>query len=83
MADEVWVLHFDGQMMTNTVLKDNGLWTGAVPKRCYTSAGRARAAISHLPEEVRRRISIVKYVPEVADNDICLWCGERYNGCME
>ena len=70
-SNEVWALHLDGKLLDWNVWKeystkygDNGLYGWKPPKRLYYTRGHASAGRSHLPEQIRDKVEIVRYLPE-------------------
>ena len=69
--NEVWALHLNGKILTGNVWKeysskygDNGLQGWKPPKRLYFTRGHASAGRSHLPQQIKDKVKIVRYLPE-------------------
>lgn len=71
MANEVFALHLDGELLHPNIWDkyteqygNNSLYGWRPPKKLYYKIGHAKTAIKHLPEQIRDRVTIVRYTPE-------------------
>lgn len=71
MANELYVLHLDGEILDRKEIwkkysknyGNNWLYGWKAPKPFYQTLGRAKCAIHHLPEQIKNKVEIIKYVP--------------------
>lgn len=71
-TNELYALHLDGKLLEGNIWKEysskyglNGLHGWRPPKRIYYKLYHAKNAIRHLPQEIRNRVEIVRYVPSM------------------
>jgi hypothetical protein len=71
MSNKIFVLHLDGKIITPNIWKkfsnnygNNSLYGWRPSKKMYMTLGHAKAAISHLPEQIRDKVEIVEYTPK-------------------
>lgn len=67
----LYVLHYQGQIISPNIWKQfsknygsSSLSGWKPPKKIYFSLSYAKSAIKHLPQQIRDKIEIVRYVPE-------------------
>ena len=73
MSNEIWAIHFDGQLLQPDIWKQYSDKYGHVahwlqgwkpPKRFYYKFHHAKIGLSHLPHQIRNKCEIVKYSPQ-------------------
>lgn len=76
--NEIYALHLDGKLIADRKelwkkyskkYGQNELYGWRTPKCFYLTAGRARCGRNHLPAQIQKRVTIVKYVPAGDNNE--------------
>ena len=70
MANEIYALHYKGELVSASVWKEHSknyggqqLYGWRPPKKMYAKVGHARAALRHLPQAMQDDVEIMRYVP--------------------
>ncbi len=71
MANEIFAIHFEGELLHPDIWRDysknygsSGLHGWRPAKKFYYKIGHAKCALTHLPAQVRAKCEVVRYVPE-------------------
>ena len=66
MSNELFAIHIDGKILEaaqySKLVGNSKYWTP--PKKIFTKRGHAKISLANMPEEIRKRCEIVRYIPE-------------------
>lgn len=70
--NEVWAIHLDGELLKADCwhkyskkygINGKNLYGWRPPKKIYYEQRHAKIAVAHLPDEIKNKVEVVKYVP--------------------